>query len=392
MFAESAHTVVKHMRTYPIVIAGGGVAGLNTAIALDHLIGEDLTAPIYLVDAQPVHVPVSSSDLYSSRGVRTRDYNQVLKGTRVHFIQSPIMSIDLANQAVVTAGHRLPYVDLVLALGRVPKFQPRDDYDWHTHGYDTKQLDGIRRRVADIVTSPERRKPIVVIGGGVTGVELTAHLADLIDSQSVGQVRPKPYLVLFEAADRLAPNLPVRASQRLHRYLHERGVEVYTGTPVQLIDGVIVFDDRTLAPHLAIWTNGHAAHPVTLTPGLRHAADGRVIVNSSLQAIDHDGVWVVGDAAAVEDAGTIASARAHARHIARNIYQRRRGDIPQAYYPEKHSVTIHLGPQHGVLVRGRHVSEGPHAAWLKKWQARQYDTTLMPRRFTFGRSGSGEKE
>jgi NADH dehydrogenase len=68
-------------------------------------------------------------------------------------------------------------------------------------------------------------------------------------------------------------------------------------------DRIVLSSGETVPTRTVVWTAGVRAHPSVERLGLTLDGSGRVMVDEYLQALDHDRVWAIGDAAAVRDPG-----------------------------------------------------------------------------------------
>lgn len=155
----------------------------------------------------------------------------------------------------------------------------------------------------------------VVGGAGLSGVQVAGELAALSREADLGvDVR------LVEMADRVAPGFDPVFADAIGRELEARGVSVATGVAVDRADAdaVHLADGSQIPYDVFVWTGGIRG-PAAL--------DGeRIPVDADLQV--SDSTFVVGDAAAVVDAGgrdVPASARTaigEARVAAENVVRR----------------------------------------------------------------------
>jgi NADH dehydrogenase len=190
-------------------------------------------------------------------------------------------------------------------------------------------------------SDPDRRRSLlsfVVVGGGPTGVETAGALAELIR-----HVMTKDYpgldfadvrVLLLEAGSTLMPAFPPGLRHATQRLLERKGVVVMLDTRVLGYDGqhVSLGDGDQLPAETLIWTAGVRASDLAGRLGARQASAGRVVVDNTLQLPGHPGVFVIGDAAYVQDpAGEALAmlatvAQQEARAAARNIQRMLAGE------------------------------------------------------------------
>jgi NADH dehydrogenase len=221
---------------------------------------------------------------------------------------------------------------------------------------------------------PEEKRSMLtfaIVGGGPTGVETAAALAELL-AQSVPSVFPglasgEPRVLVLEAGEkplrRMRDPAPTWAMERLKRM----GVEVRLGTRV--VDagpGKLITEMGDQIPaHTVIWAGGVKAPDVVAAMEGRHAEDGALVVDQFLRIRGRKTVYVVGDCARIEDhvAGrqvprladaAIQEGRAAAENIARAIEGR-----PQNPFQYRNPGTlITLGRSYGLAQFGRLVLSG----------------------------------
>lgn len=148
---------------------------------------------------------------------------------------------------------------------------------------------------------------VVIVGGGATGVELSAEIAVLFDylrRRSRREPAVAPRVVLVEAADRLMGWLDPFFHDAAMRQLSRLGVEVRLGTLVKeaTSDSVRV-GEEWLPAATKLWTAGIETVSPVSDLGVESDASGRVRVGDHLTLPGHPEVYMLGDASLYKDPG-----------------------------------------------------------------------------------------
>lgn len=136
-----------------VVILGGGFGGLSTAVNIRDRLGASRVR-VTLVDRKDWFM-VGFAKLWIIRGTRTFEESiaslENLSKRDISFVKSEILGIDLAGKVVETAGGRLDYDYLVVALGA--RLSPQSIPGLEENGlnlYDHDQLATIRERLLSL--------------------------------------------------------------------------------------------------------------------------------------------------------------------------------------------------------------------------------------------------
>lgn len=283
-------------------------------------------------------------------------------------------TMDAARRIVRVAGRDLPYDFLVVATGLMPGYFGHDE--WAAHAPGLKELAdafSIRDRIllafeaAEQEADPKRHPTLlrfVVVGGGPTGVELAGALAEIARRTLARDFRnfdPRDAeVLLLEAADRILPSFPPALSAAAARQLQELGVNLRTEAPVTKVDrdGVELGPaQERIAAGTVLWAAGIRATPITATLGTPLDRAGRVLVAPDLTIPGHPEVFVIGDAAAVEQDGRPVPALAPAavqmgRHAARSIRRALAGLPPLPFRYRERGMLATIGRRRAVASLG----------------------------------------
>ncbi|WP_170315047.1 NAD(P)/FAD-dependent oxidoreductase [Saccharibacillus brassicae] len=156
---------------------------------------------------------------------------------------------------------------------------------------------------------PEHRSPrSVVVGGGLSGIELAAEWADelLRRRRDSGLAADTPVVTLVNAGERLLPQASAEAGARLERELRAAGVALLHGRrAVRFMDGQVELEGGERLPaDLCVWALGLQASPAAASWGLPVDEAGRIVVDASLRIGGWDGCHAVGDCARIVDPAT----------------------------------------------------------------------------------------
>ncbi|MEU9400072.1 NAD(P)/FAD-dependent oxidoreductase [Streptomyces sp. NPDC048242] len=265
-----------------------------------------------------------------------------------------------------------PYDYLVLAPGSVTRTFDIPGLTEHAFGMKTlaeaayvrdhviSQLD-----LADASDDPaerEARLQFVVVGGGYAGTETAACLQRLTHAAIQRYPRLDPSLIkwhLLDIAPKLMPELGDRLGKQAMKILRNRGIDVSLGVSVAKVteDEITLTDGRVLPSHTLIWTAGVAASPLVGTFDAE-TVRGRLAVTPEMTVPGHDGMFALGDAAAVPDLAkheegaicppTAQHAMRQGKVVADNVIAALRGQPLKPYVHKDLGLVVDLGGKDAV--------------------------------------------
>jgi NADH dehydrogenase len=305
-----------------VVIVGGGFGGVEVAKRLVHL-AEKGHIWITLINRSgnflftPLLHEVAAGSLSGESVVEP--LRQVFEDDAVRIVEAEVTEIRTDVRAVRTSAGEITYDYLVVASGSTTNFFGVPGAE--KNSLTLKDIDDarvIRNRILDIYQRAESAKAgdvkaksvsVVVVGGGPTGVELSAELAELCH----GTLHDY-YSTDIEATVTLISSDPeplIRYSKRTRteaaRALRKVGVDLHTGCKViEVMRDRVIFEQMnhaneksttTLESDLVIWAAGvKPSAPVRMNLPLDQT--GRIVALPTLQAEGNPNVFVLGDIAA----------------------------------------------------------------------------------------------
>lgn len=307
-----------------LLILGGGFGGLDVARAL----GRSRAARGYwdtlLVDKENFFQFNPLLPAVAVGAVETRHIVYPLRAMSRHrhvrFHKNKARRIDLDRRVVeLHNGLEAPWDTLVVAVGSETHWFGVEGAERFARPFKTiADAMWLRARVVELFemaeqasTDAQRRAllSILIVGGGVTGVEVAAELLDMARDTLLPRypsLHPSHLSVtVVEGGDRVVGSARPEHSAYVRRFLEQRGVRLELGARVVRVEDkrVHLADGRALDAFTLVWAAG--VRPPALVRDLPFAfhGDGRVLVDDFLRATRPDGgvredVFVIGDCAA----------------------------------------------------------------------------------------------
>ncbi|MDR7276562.1 NAD(P)/FAD-dependent oxidoreductase [Catenuloplanes atrovinosus] len=267
-----------------IVVLGAGYSGVHAAGRLARRLHADIT----LVDAQPEFTErIRLHQLATGQELRPRPLRDVLAGTRVTPRTGTVAAVDADRRTVTLAGgDTIRYDTLVYALGSTAGDQGVPGVDAHAYHVAGRAA---ALRLRDRLRALGAGDAVLVVGGGLTGIESATEIAE-----------SRPDLrVTLAARGRAGGLLGARAQRHLRDVLARLGVTVLDHTEIARVgpDGVVTGDGAHVPAAVTVWTAGFAVHPIAAASTLTVSGAGRIVVDGSMRSVSHPDVYAVGDAA-----------------------------------------------------------------------------------------------
>jgi NADH:ubiquinone reductase (H+-translocating) len=340
-----------------VLIAGGGYAGLQTAITVERLI-RGTKSKIVLIDKREYHTLLPSlPEIISKRGFSIIYYRDILKNRNIEFIQADIRDVSLDSKTVSMVdssqnSRTLEYDFLVLSLGSrpfVPDIPGMNEFAFQFNSIEDAQ------KIATALPNMGMEKTIVVGGGGATGVELAGEIATLKGTNPESNLTE---VVLVSA--NLLRGFPNEAVKWAKIYLDSLNVRLLVGEEYSIVEirsnSVRLRNDIEIRSSLFIWTGGVVASPLLKQIGLNIGEKGRVLVNNHLQPVGRDDVFVIGDSALLLDnygrplPTNAYFAKEHGKVAAYNIWAKINGTPLRKFKPSDPASTyaISIGSEFAI--------------------------------------------
>ena len=239
------------------------------------------------------------------------------------------------------------------------------------HGIAAKPLESLALRWAEFLATSSPG-PVLIIGGGVGGVELALAMHH---AKKMSQVE-----VTIVEADRMLSGLAPQARMALRKELSAAGIAIVEGrTPVEVSPTTVTLDDGTeLAAELTISAAGARPYDWLSETGL-DLTDGYLTVDTDLRSITDTSIYAVGDCAHLNHsprpkAGVFAVRAAPI--LTANIRADLTGGKRRNFRPQSHYLKlISLGRRRAIAEKFGLALSGD---WVWRWKDR-IDRRFMDR-------------
>lgn len=340
-----------------IVVVGGGAGGLELVTRLGRKLGRRGQADVTLVDASPTHIwkPLlhevatgvldqSLDEVSYPAHARSHGYRFQL-GTMAG-LDREARRLRLAplyddNGEQLLGERTLDYDYLVLALGSVSNDFGTPGVADHCYFLDsTAQAESFRKALLNTFlrhsyhegqapNTADSKLSIAIVGGGATGVELSAELlsaTQMLSSYGYTRIdRNQLEVHLIEAAPRILPALPERIGRSVAQELERLGVEIHLDTKITAADqnGFTTADERRIEADLTVWAAGVRGADVLSELGLATQRNHQIRVHKTLVSEDDERIFALGDCAACPmSAERMVPPRAQSAHqMASTVYK-----------------------------------------------------------------------
>jgi len=364
-----------------VLILGGGFGGLDVARSIGCSRAARAAYDTVLIDKENFFQFNPLLPAVAVGAVETRHIvyplREMARHNHIRFYKNKVREIDLGARSVQLHNDRIEHYDtLVIALGSATNYYGVPGAEDHTRPFKTL-VDAmwLRARVVELFEMAEqaesdaqRRRLLafLIVGGGVTGVEVAAELIEMARDTLLPRypsLRAEHLSVtIVEASPRLVASARPEHSAYVLRFLARRGVIVRLGSYVTRVEEkrATLVDGTTLEAFTVVWTAGVRPPQVVLDLPLQHARDGRVIVDPCLRALDPAGhpvedVFVIGDCAAALKAGgdyqpaLSQTAIAMGTYVGKRLVERARGRTLGPFRFQDAGYIISLGKHSSVL-------------------------------------------
>lgn len=409
-------------KPHRIVIVGGGAGGVELAVRLGRRLGRRRQAEIVLVDAARTHLwkPLLHQVAAGTLDTHADEMEYLALGHRNHFtfrlgrmdgLNREKKEIYLAPDCDEEGQEILPrrslgYDTLVLAVGShtndfntpgVSEHAIMLDSPPAAERFHRRLVDAILRAQARTRAPGEERFTVTIIGGGATGVELSAELhltASVISSYGLANFHPERDLriVIVDASPRILQMLPERLSDSVMQELHALGVEVHTGEKVVEVtqEGVRMGSGRFIHSDLMVWAAGIKAPDfVRNLDGLETNRINQLVTHRTMQTTRDAAIFALGDCAAIpqENGKPDVPPRAQAAHqeaktLARSVERMLKGQPLLEFTYRDYGSLVSLGDYSavgslmGAISRGSLFIEGHIAKWMYWWLRKHHQIAV----------------
>ena len=275
--------MTEHNTRHKVVVIGGGYAGTLAANHLRMRTDVDVT----LVNPRPTFVDrVRLHQLAAGTGDATVDYDALL-GEGIELVVDSATRIDTsAGMVQLASGRALDYDHVIYAVGSIAAIPSSvsgaAEFAFPIAEFEPAQR--LRARLDELSFDA----PVTVVGGGPTGIETAAELAE------------QGRTVTLVCGGILMPSVSAPGRRYVAKWLSRHGVTVLEADVVtEVRPDAVVFADGAVRPSaLTIWTTGFGLPELAAASGLQTDALGRLLTDETLTSIDDDRIVAAGDAAA----------------------------------------------------------------------------------------------
>lgn len=306
-----------------VVIIGAGFGGVYTARYLLPYVEKKLI-DVTIINRTNYFLFTPLLHEVATGGLRptsvSESLREIFRNTRIEIYQDDVKSVDTKNQNIITGTNTIKYDYLVIASGAETNY-----YNIPGAKENTLPLKSlidavnIRAKIINafekaVLTNDETEKKkllsFVVVGGGATGVETVAEIAEFVSEiKNKYYKKNKKYKIsntsifLVSSGNELLKPFDARIRKQAEIRLKEIGVNILLNTQVTSVEqGILNFPhNRSISAETIIWAAGVIPTiPKFIEQEVALISD-RIKTNRFLAVESHPNIFVLGDSAGVQN-------------------------------------------------------------------------------------------
>lgn len=313
-----------------IVIIGGGFCGSECARLLEK--NHDVT----LIDTKD-YFEFTPSVL---RTIVQPDYLKKIQVRHNHYLKKTKIMVDTVEEiskksVLLKNGKEIDYDYLIISSGssyNMPFKQDNCIMEWRG--------DSLR----DFNQKIQKAKSIIIIGGGIVGVEIAGELTDYYSDKKI---------TLCQSNSELMPRNHKKTREYTKNELTKRGVKLIFNKKVESTNkNTFTLDDGTkIQADLSFLCVGIKPNYEFMKKNFSKSITPRnqIKTNEFLQLKGHKKIFVGGDVTDIQEEKLAQVATMHAHTIVNNIKAIEEGKELKEYKSKKRGIVISIGEKRGVL-------------------------------------------
>ncbi len=334
-----------------VVIIGGGFAGTYVARKLQN------RYKVILIDSKD-YFEFTPSVL---RTIVEPSHIKKIQAIHSGYLPKAVLikgnAIGVTGNEVLTRANGIRYDYLVVCTGSSYKAPIKDGAAI------------IATRAHELVSCAQKLRQsnsVLIIGGGLVGVELAAEI--------IGKCPSKKVTVVHGNSELIERN-PAIARNYAYRFLKKRNVRMVFGERVMEKQGKVYSTNKNkqFSADIAFMCTGISPNSGYLRGFFATSLDSRgfLKVNRFLQVEGFRNIFAAGDVTAIMEEKTAQNAEKHGEIIAGNIEALEIGRELKDYRPKPRIMAISLGKWNGIIVYRNFALTGIIAAfvkWFVEWK------------------------
>ncbi|MDX1808413.1 MAG: FAD-dependent oxidoreductase [Sulfurospirillaceae bacterium] len=361
-----------------VMVIGGGYAG----ISLLHELKKHRDIELTLIDKSPNHVMQTHihkylSGHYSKEDI-TCDYQEYCKKNSIRFIQDEIIDIKFSDNYVETKNANTYKYDYIVIATGATSFFPTQIENITMFTKDIKQIENLdyyRETFLKLLRSKPKNKNILVVGGGVSGLQIACEYAQTILSNHLNSENIA--VTLVEGLDTILPNMDKFLIEKSMQRCEQLGVKVINKLFASKIfqDKVVLSNSLELPYDILIFVVGVAGNSIkNIENDVASNQRNQIIVDEYYRIAPYQNAFAIGDIVQAIDVKTktfqtptAQASRMQAELVSKNIINSIKGRNLVKNNISNKGIFIDLGGTNSAIGKLSALNiKGKIALWMKK--------------------------
>ena len=302
-----------------IIVLGGGYAGTLAALRLAGKTKGHATT-ITLVNGLDHFVErIRHHQLAAGQPPKALPFSKLLAGSKVRFVQGWCTALNPAHKeltvATPTGPQTLTYDYLIYALGSTIEQSRVPGVADYAYTLADENSAGQLQQQAQTLAKQQGR--LLIIGGGLTGIEAATELAESYPSLQV----------TLATKGKLGTTLSPAGAAHIRRVFAKLGIRLLEETAVEQLTAQAAHtaEGRVLSFDACLWAGAFGVPKLAASAGLPVDNRERILVDEWLRVVNDDSIYAAGDAAATPLRMACATALPMGAYVADHLAARVNG-------------------------------------------------------------------